>query len=319
MIKTGFVYLILSLNSLLLFSQSWDSLKKEKDPIFSFTVNDTLSFPIYIVENVSDKGRYYAAKLQTNVCNDQICLPIEVNLFWDLLGNFHHFSRESGFNFTKFDHQYFDESDYDKLNQILLDSLSPLRDYAVEDLLDKSEKKFSVQIDAVTRPTSKLFSTVTVPGALYTVYTLWHIVNGPIKLKLNDYTNKEYTSRKWQHYFATSQLPIYQEYFLKNITIQDLEYLKGDVINLLFAEDDFIPHYVIDILAPSTFNTPKEYNIILRRLEQLKGHVVTEILNSITALDSESKELITKYKDGSKASPKQKEIIKRILNHEVSK
>lgn len=319
MIKIGFIYLIISLNSCLLYSQSWESLQKEENSVFSFTVNDTLSFPIYLVGKTMVEEVYFATKLHTNVCNDQICLPIEINLFWDLLGNFHHFSREEGFNFTKFDHQYFDDIDYAKLQQILIDSLSPLRDYAVEDLLDKNEEKFSVEIDAVTRPTSKLFSNVTVPGALYTVYTLWHIVNGPIKQKLNAYTSQAYVNKKWQNYFARSKEPIYQEYFLKHIDPRDYEKYENDILNLLFAADDFIPHYAIDKLATSFFKNPSKYNSILKRLDQMKGHVVTEILKEITNPDIESIELITRYRDSVKSTPKQKEIIKKIINHDVPK
>lgn len=297
-------------------AQEWNDLKKKEIPEFTFTVNDTLSFAVYIVENPLDKAKYYAAKLQTNVCNDQVCLPIEVNLFWDLLGNYHHFSKQSTFNFTKFDHQYFDENDYKRLNNILLDSLSPLRDYAVEDLLEKEAKKFSFEIDAVTRPTSPLFSNVTVPGALFTVYTLWHIVNGPIKNKLYAQTLKIYKELNWQIYFANSKSPTYQEYFLKQLNSNEIEQYKIQIINLLSADDDFIPHYAIDVLEKNVFKDPVQYNSVLQQLEQLKPHVVTEILNSITAANEETKQILQKFKDNPKSTPKQKEIIEKIINYE---
>lgn len=297
-------------------AQEWNDLKKKEIPEFTFTVNDTLSFAVYIVENPLDKAKYYAAKLQTNVCNDQVCLPIEVNLFWDLLGNYHHFSKQSTFNFTKFDHQYFDENDYKRLNNILLDSLSPLRDYAVEDLLEKEAKKFSFEIDAVTRPTSPLFSNVTVPGALFTVYTLWHIVNGPIKNKLYAQTLKIYKELNWQIYFANSKSPTYQEYFLKQLNSNEIEQYKIQIINLLSADDDFIPHYAIDVLEKNVFKDPVQYNSVLKQLEQLKPHVVTEILNSITVANEETKQILQKFKDNPKSTPKQKEIIEKIINYE---
>lgn len=297
-------------------AQDWNDLKKNEIPEFTFTVNDTLNFAIYIVENPIDKAKYYAAKLQTNVCNDQVCLPIEVNLFWDLLGNYHHFSKQSNFNFTKFDHQYFDENDYKRLNNILLDSLSPLRDYAVEDLLEKEAKKFSFEIDAVTRPTSPLFSNVTVAGALYTVYTLWHIVNGPIKNKLYEQTLKSYKELNWQIYFANSKIPSYQEYFLKHLSSTEIEQYKVQIISLLSAEDDFIPHYAIDVLEKNFLQDPVQYNTVLQQLEQLKPHVVTEILNSISAANEETKLILQKFKDNPKSNPKQKEIIEKIINYE---
>lgn len=297
-------------------SQTWGALIKEQKPVFTFTVNDTLNFPIFVVENPIDSTKYYATKLQTNVCNDQICLPIEVNLFWDLLGNYHHFSKEPKFNFTKFDHQFFEENDYARLNEILLDSLSPLRDYEVEDLLDKEANKFSLEIDAVTRPTSPLFSNVTVPGALYTVYTLWHIVNGPIKQKLKTYTYKVYNERKWQDYFAYSNIPNYQEYFLQNLNSIEITNYRGQIVQLLFAEDDFIPHYAIDVIEKNVLKDPNLYNPILKELEALKPHVITELINSISAANQETVEILRNFMNNPKCTAKQKEIIKNILNYE---
>ncbi|MVZ66120.1 hypothetical protein GQF61_09645 [Sphingobacterium sp. DK4209] len=297
-------------------AQSWTALKKEQQPIMTFTVNDTLSFPVFVVENPADKALYYGTQLQTNVCNDQICLPIEVNLFWDLLGNYHHFSKEESFHFTKFDHKYFDEKDYERLQSILIDSLSPLRDYDVEDLLDKQEKKYSLEIDAVTKPTSALFSNVTVPGALYTVYTLWHIVNGPIKQELNAYANKQYVDRKWASYFANSDVSAYQEYFLKHLDPKEEVLHQDAIINLLFAKDDFTPHYAIDVLENRVLKTPALYNPILKRFDSMKPHVISEIINSISAPNTETKTILKAFQNGPKASPKQKELIEKILNYE---
>src|SRR5690606_21098317 len=143
-------------------------------------------------------------------------------------------------------HQYFQEADYAKLNEIMLDSLSPLRDYQVEDLLDKKAQKYSAEVDAVTRPTSLLFSNVTVPGALYTVYTLWHIVNGPIKQELRAYLDAKYQTRGWADYFARSPNAAYQEYFLKNLQESEVDQRNAQIVALLFAQDDFVPHYAID-------------------------------------------------------------------------
>ncbi len=309
--------LLVSLNLFCLRAQSWYILEKEAEPVFTFTVNDTLSFPIFLVKSADDSTLYFGAHLMTNVCNDQVCLPIEVNLFWDLLGGFHHFSKEDNINFTKFDHQYFQQADYKKLEEILLDSLSPLRDYQVEDLLDKSAKKYSAEVDAVTRPTSLLFSNVTVPGALYTVYTLWHIVNGSIKQELYAYLNAHYEGRKWQDYFAKSGNPVYQEYFLKKLSKQQFQEYSNQVVTLLYAEDDFVPHYALDVLKTNhMLSDPKQYNPILRRLDELKPHVITEFINAISAPDAQTKTLLDQFQQNPKANPKQKELITKILDYE---
>ncbi|MGO1788507.1 MAG: hypothetical protein ACTHZ7_15650 [Sphingobacterium sp.] len=316
MISTWLTAGLLLLSVVVTRGQSWQDLDVKETPVVIHTVNDTLTFPVHLVEDSEDQRLFFATQLQTNVCNDQICLPIEVNLFWDLLGSFHHFSREEGFDFTKFDHQYFDEQDYERLQQILLDSLSALRDYAVEDLLDKEPKKFSFQVDAVTRPTSPLFSNVTVPGALFTVYTLWHIVNGPVKQELFAYTAREYANSAWQSYFATSEVPHYQEYFLKHLDSEQVHQYDREIKDLLFAADDFVPHYAIDVLEENVLKDPLQYNEILGDLENLKSHVVTEIINKIVEPNEESRTILASFQKSAKSSAKQKELIEKILNYE---
>lgn len=317
MIKILLTLVCISLSVFSLKGQSWFALHKEAQPLFTYTVNDTLNFPIYLVEVPQDSALYFGTHLTTNVCNDQVCLPIEVNLYWDLLGNYHHFSREENIRFTKFDHQYFQEADYAKLNEIMLDSLSPLRDYQVEDLLDKKAQKYSAEVDAVTRPTSLLFSNVTVPGALYTVYTLWHIVNGPIKQELRAYLDAKYQTRGWADYFASSPNAAYQEYFLKNLHESEIEQRNAQIVALLFAQDDFVPHYAIDVLkAGNTLRNPGRYNGILQRLQELKPHVITEFINAISAPDGKTKEILQLFAQSPKANGKQKELITKILDYE---
>ncbi|WP_086946815.1 hypothetical protein [Sphingobacterium sp. JB170] len=317
MIKIVLMALCIAWSVLSLRAQSWSALNIQTKPAFTFTVNDTLSFPVYVVSTPQDSALYFATNLTTNVCNDQICLPIEINLFWDLLGNYHHFSKEQHVAFTKFDHQYFDEGDYQKLNALLLDTLSPLRDYQVEDLLDKDAQKYSAEVDAVTRPTSLLFSNVSVPGALYTGYTLWHIVNGPIKDALHKYLQEQYRARKWQLYFADSTVPAYQEYFLKNLSPSESKAYNTQVVALLFAEDDFIPHYAIDILQQGDLlSNPANYNTILMQIDRLKPHVTTEIISAISSPNEQTRELLTRFSKSQKANPRQKELIKKLLDYE---
>lgn len=316
MIRVGIFVVLTYLCISSVSGQSWSELEVEETPIFHHTVNDTLQFPVYLVQVADDEELLFGTQLETNVCNDQVCLPIEVNLYWDLLGNYHHFSREDGVEFTKFDHDFFLQQDYERLQEILLDSLSALRDYQVEDLLDKEPQKFSFQVDAVTRPTSPLFSNVTVPGALYTVYTLWHIVNGSIKQALYDYTNENYRKRDWMRYFAKSKVPIYQEYFLKHLNPGELDHYKEAVQQLLFAQDDFIPHYAIDVLATAVLKNPDAYNDILRRLGDMKPHVVSEIISTIEKPNTETVQILSAFSGSPNASPKHKEIIEKILNYE---
>ncbi len=296
--------------------QTWDELNVEPNAIMTYTVNDTLSFPVFLIETSEKKELLYGARLETDVCNDQICLPIQVNLFWDLLGNFHHFSREKDVHFTKFDHDYFVDEDYQKLQEILMDTLAVLRDYDVEDLLEKKPNKYSAEVDAVTKPTAPLFSNVTVPGALYTVYTLWHIVNGSIKQELRKYLDENYQKNGWSLSFATSSIPTYQTYFLNHISSWQVKKYEQQIVELLFADDDYVPHDAIDVLGDTFWSKPNRYNAVLGRITMLKSHVITKILNIISEPDHQTETILIAFQESGGASDKQKELILKICKDE---
>ena len=298
------------------FGQTWAELKIEPDAIMTYTFNDTLHLPVFLVETMEEKELFYGVKLQMDVCNDQVCLPLEVNLFWDLLGNFHHFSREKNIHFTKFDHDRFVDNDYKKLQEILIDTLSVLRDYEVEELLDKRPNKYSVKVDAVTKPTAPLFSNVTVPGALYTVYTLWHIVNGNIKQELRKYLDENYLKRKWALYFMTSSNPDYQIYFLKYGSSEDIKRYEDQICKLIFAEDDYVPHNAIDALGDKFWSTPDKYNPVLTRITALKSHIINRILNIISMPNNQTKAILTTFLKSDRVSDNQKELILKICENE---
>lgn len=285
------------------------------DSLFMYTVNDTLSFPIFL----KDEGEghlYFFTALKTNVCNDQVCLPIEVDLYWDLLGNFHHYKPATGTSFTKFDHAYFAAEDYSRLQQILNDTLSVLRDYRVEDLLDQQGTKYAKEVDAVTRPTSPLFADATVPGALYTVYTLWHLVQGPIRGMLRHYLDKHYVERTWDVVFAKSDYAPYQEYFLHHLSEEDRIMHEMAIRRLLFAKDTYVPHYAIKALDMSFWNHPDKYNDVLARLGELQPHVVTQVLQMIAHANNDTKGLLHRFTRSEQATEKHKKLIQKIIHHE---
>src|SRR5690606_1466911 len=129
-------------------------------------------------------------------------------------------------------------------------------------------------------------------------------------------SNQQYQKRNWQSYFAKSEIPVYQEYFLKHLEPTEATKYKEEIINLLFAQDDFIPHYAIDVLEADVLKDPNQYNSILKQLDRMKPHVITEIINSISAANEETKSILTAFRATEKASPKQKELIAKFLNYE---
>ncbi|QQD12003.1 hypothetical protein [Sphingobacterium sp. UDSM-2020] len=305
---------------LFLFLLSFQS-KGQQKPIvpevsIEYRVNDTLEIQVNLIQDQKTSAYFYHTFLATDICNDKVCLPIQVELFWNLMGEYDHFSVPQGQVFTKFDHQYFDQTDYDLLQEILLDTLSPIRDYAVEEFLDKKEQKYSVELDAITRPTLKVFSNVTVPGALYTVYALWHIVNGNIKQLIRNQLDVVYKQHQFADFFATSNNASYQEYYLEKLTGDQVVAAEPILVRLLFSHDDYIPHYAWRKLGAAYYADPERYNNLLKDLEKLKPHLQLVVLRSLSRPNLRTKEILMDKAQSTILLQNQKELIYKLLNYE---
>lgn len=141
---------------------------------------------IYCTEEI--ENYYYYSAVRSSVCNDTLCQLLQINIFWDLAGNFVNFDIQPGMPLTKHDHLPFSIEDYKKLHDVLMDNTSILGDIKEENLIDNSIKKYSQKIDGLTGATAKNIKSELVDGAPYTTYTLWNLVNGDIVSKMKNHT-----------------------------------------------------------------------------------------------------------------------------------
>ncbi|WP_345234932.1 hypothetical protein [Olivibacter ginsenosidimutans] len=116
----------------------------------------------------------------TPVCLDNVCKPVRIKLFWDLLGNYIQYEVPLDEPLTKLDHQEFTPADYEKLQQILANDESLLKQLKMEELMDSTTQRLSDSVDAVTGATKNTVKGEVIEGALYTCYTLWHLVHGQV-------------------------------------------------------------------------------------------------------------------------------------------
>jgi hypothetical protein len=143
--------------------------------------------PVYFTTTEKDIF-YYSCLLETPVCNDTLCQVVHLKVNWDLAGNYLKFDTLEGYPLTKNDHKPFTSEDYKKLHSTLKDGKSILGRKADDELLDESAERYSVKIDGFTGATSIQIKNAVVDGAMYTTYTLWHLVNGTIRTTLLNYT-----------------------------------------------------------------------------------------------------------------------------------
>lgn len=137
----------------------------------------------------------YEANLNMPVCDDNLCANLVLKVYWDLAGNYAGFDTINGKPLTKFDHHPFTSTDYKKLDEILWDKNSILRVLEKEELTDKSVKLKSSTVDAVTGATPTSVKEQVVEGAVYSVYTLWHFVNGAVNDSIKQYSRSLFSDK----------------------------------------------------------------------------------------------------------------------------
>lgn len=260
-----------------------DSVKKA----FSYQVNDSLLVDV----NVSFKDRNpiaYFSHLETDVCSDDLCKPIHLTVCWDLLGNFLSYRTDDFHPLTKFDHMEMTKEDHDQLHAILSDTASLLRDYYVEDMIDIRQEVYSTKVDAVTKPTINTFENVTVEGALYTVYTLWHFVNGGIRKEMFEHTTS-LVATPLINYMLQSDNRDYVKYILE----QDNASVPWDrfipqIITLISHSDAYIPHFAITKLQDSVLMDEKYQVKIIDQLSNVNDQVRNMLLIRLETIRLES-------------------------------
>lgn len=130
----------------------------------------------------------YNSHIITPVCADGDCKLMHITLYWTLLGDYAGFDRSVEEPLTKHDHDEFIYGDYWKLHELLKDHNSILKRRAIDDLVEKPKPSAIEGVDAVSGATVKEVKESVVGGALYSCYVAWHLVHGPIKEAIKEYS-----------------------------------------------------------------------------------------------------------------------------------
>jgi len=150
--------------------------------------NDTLFNDTLLEHSSADNFPVmYSRKIMTAVCIKGECRLVRIELFWDCTGRYLGFELPPGEFLSKTEHVKFVPSEYDRLHKLLSDPLSALANYALSDLVvvkDSTKQK----VDAKSSATIAAVLDYIVEGAVYTTYTLWHIIYGQTRREVEKLT-----------------------------------------------------------------------------------------------------------------------------------
>jgi hypothetical protein len=207
--------------------------------------------PVYFTNSVDDQ-MYYVCILKTPVCNDTLCQMVQIKIFWDLIGDYIRYDTLPGYPLTKNDHLPFTVVDYNKLQTTLKDGNSILGRKSENELLDHNRKRYSEKIDAVTGATDLQVKNAVVDGALYTTYTLWHLVNGEIRQELSDCTRKNYNSAIEQQLLSSGNTNSII-FALKRLNDKDYVDRFQEIIQIMEKGQPLVNFYIAKNLPPDVF------------------------------------------------------------------
>lgn len=139
---------------------------------------------VNVLLNKKEEPVLYAAEISTPVCADGECKLMNIKFYWTLLGEYAGFDRYVIMPLTKYDHDEFQQQDYQKLHELLADDKSLLGRRTINQLVEKPEMRTVNGVDAISGATITRVKESVVAGALYSCYTAWRIVHGTIQEKL---------------------------------------------------------------------------------------------------------------------------------------
>ena len=142
-----------------------------------FTHHPEKGMTIYELRDRSGLTKWYGQEVFTEVCMSKECKPIRIWLFWNGLGDYLGFQLNETEQLTKMDHEPFTQDDYQQLDRILSNERSYFQHLESSDLAPDTLRL----VDGYTGATLPDLSSQSVAGAVYTCFTLWQIVYGPVR------------------------------------------------------------------------------------------------------------------------------------------
>lgn len=275
-----------NLNKQVFFNEKLNNYKQ----VLSFDYNKK-THVVNLLYDEKQKPDLYFSDIITPVCNDSLCEILHIRIFWDLSGSYLRFDTIRGFGLTKFDHKPLTNGDYAKLHKILKDKNSILRDKEVDELVNVQNKVVSLKVDAVTSATDLTVAESVVEGAVYSTYTLWHLVNGNASDKIRSHT-MEISDNKMISAFLQSENTNYQTLGIDIITNNNYEPYTNQIFSLLKSSDSYIQKKLLKSLSVDFFKNKDNQERLSQNFNYLDDFNKEELLKKLSVIGDLSQHAI---------------------------
>lgn len=161
------------------FLEEQEKWKYTQSPTIIADYNDTLIVAykdtlnddsLYLVKTKGHIPIHYIRSIIAEVCFDNKCRLLDITVYWNITGRYLCFELPRGEFLSKYDHEPFVASEYERLDELLTDPLLPLGDISFEKLI-KNPETDADSVDGVSAAITEDVSKFVVKGAAYTTYT----------------------------------------------------------------------------------------------------------------------------------------------------
>lgn len=241
---------------------------------------------------------WFAKHIFRDVCMTGECKMIRLWLFWDGVGNYLGMQIPEDEPLTKSDHTEFEEADYNKLEMILKDTLSILKDLNSDDLIvaDDSIDLFKAyEVDGYTAATQPALAEVVVKDAVYTCHTLWHTVYGPIQHALHEIQESR-IEEDFLKMYINSEKPEYNFWVIDQVKkfkeYHDVFY--QDIINLIKSDNPDIAKKALNYFNKEHLENEEIQRKLADVIPLVSTHLKYDILWKFIALGEVNQDIALK-------------------------
>ncbi len=264
-----------------------------------YAKTDTFSYDLKLAFGEEDKPKFYYSEMVTPVCETGHCYLVNVKIFWDLVGTYLGFSLPPDRILTKIDHEHFELADYEKLHGILSDLNWPLAGYAINELIvDSTKVLVDSEIDAYSGATAPFVREQdNIPGALYTIYTLWEFVHSEdIVKKLQAYTFSLVENHSLRMIAFLSSDRVGDRVWALNNIDQSIELnsqLKSSLLDIISGDDYFLAYSAIRAIKSVHLDSDSLQIGLLSKYEQVNHSLKKMIIEKFIEAPYLSSKVIT--------------------------
>jgi hypothetical protein len=237
----------------------------------------------------------YARNIPTEVCIDNECRPVNIRLFWNSTGRYLGYKLPEGEFLSKTKHTPFTAEEYDRLHTLLGDPLSPLAHYKITELVNAKDSA-KTAVDAVSSATIAAVLDYIVPGAVYTTYTLWHIVYGETKREIELRTSAKLTPAQVIK-FLDSEILEDKVWVLNHIPkeMPVTGELLDKLLQLISENDIYLAERALFAIPPERLTSEVQLRLIgsFKTAAMLQKKLIAEKLSQTPELQPQPAELLS--------------------------